>query len=129
MGWKQWPSWLKGGLIALLVWFVIVISVFIISPNRFIDDEWRSCATLLQQSQPNIDPGDVDVSSCGIKKEGFREFLLGMEHLFLKGDLLMYIPPLNFVGIFFADTPILVMALFFGIGALIGWIIGKYKKK
>lgn len=77
-------TWLKGGLIGLFIWIIIVGGVLVLSPNRFIDKEWRNCAMVLQESQLNIDPGDVDVSSCGIKKEGFRDFLRNIEHLFLK---------------------------------------------
>ncbi len=121
-------TWLKGGLIAVFVWFVIVASVMIISPNRFIDEEWRSCAIALEEAQPEIDPGDIDVSSCGVKEEGFREFLFDVEHLFLKGDLMMYIPLLGYIGMFFADTPILVIGLFFAVGAIIGLIVDKVRE-
>ncbi len=29
MGWKTWPRWLKGGIIALLIWFISFIIVYI----------------------------------------------------------------------------------------------------
>ena len=96
MGWKNWPYWLKGGIIATLIY--IIVSVY----------------TLPQLNLP---------TPLGIKQ------LLG---LILFPSYLVYF----IIGAFIRVTSttiilidIISIPLYFIIGAIIGLIYGKIKKK
>jgi len=125
MSWKNLSYTKKGALIGGVIYLIIVLSVLLLS-NSFIDEEWRVCASNLQSAQPNIDPGNVDLSSCGEKQEGFRNFLNWIEHNLLKGDLFSF-AMLGVFGIILSNAIIIILFIF--LGALIGYIFGRIKGK
>ena len=101
---KMWGSW-----VGLLLYILIFISSSSGVANLFLDDEWRDCGLKLEEQNPDIDPGDIDYSSCGEKNEEIREFLLDIQHNWIKkGEMgglltilfinLMYIATLFLIG-------------------------------
>ncbi|MBS3114557.1 hypothetical protein J4448_05640 [Candidatus Woesearchaeota archaeon] len=101
MGWKDWPYWLKGGVIA--VGIIILVIVFLVPFGE---------SDLL---------GVGSVHSSG----GGPYWMLP----FLPGFILVLIfnPSTKPLGYFlFYGTPLI---LYFLIGAVIGWIVGKIKSK
>ena len=93
MGWRNWPSWLKGGIILALIDFIILLIPLV---KYF--------------SNPNY------------YGESFGYLLVFTNPLsWMLSDLFevpLNLPLMAFLGII----------LYFLVGSLIGWLIGKFKK-
>ncbi len=108
MGWKNWPAWVKGGVIGFFSVFLLILII------RF----FLNSVSALGDS-----PGPLYL-------------LLGKVYFiiyFIPGTLLLKIPFMGLLGYFnfFGELlTIFICSLFyFLIGALIGWIVGKIKSK
>ena len=99
MVWKDWPFWLKGGLVGIFIYFLFI--VFMISVYKQFFD---LCGVYGCMSSWII---------------LFSTFPIN----FLYNEL--RIPGINFTY----STYLAVIIQYFLIGALIGWVIGKIKSK
>jgi len=107
MGWKNWPSWLKGGLIGAIISLLTVFPIYTYLTLI------NSCESYIQKIP------DLEIV-CNL--EGiFHLIIFGG---FLTGGVLII---LLIIALLFAILLIGVGG--FGIGALIGFIIGKIKSK
>ena len=114
MGWKQWPYWLRGGVIFLNITLLVSIVVSIIMREFSLLGNW------------------LDVT--GNSNFSFRMLMLLIGHGFtvvvffydgLSNELLSYRnTPLGYAIVFFG-----VSAIHFALGAIIGLVIGKVKAK
>jgi hypothetical protein len=96
MGWKEWPTWLKGGVIGLILSVLFLIGLII-------------CAS----------------SSLGSGSYGCINFIFP---LFFGAFMASILNIQNkFVGYFVIGFTNLI--IYFLIGALIGWIVGKIKNR
>jgi hypothetical protein len=105
MGFKEWPSWVKGGVIFLLINVLFLIVLFIIDARCFDDLNCRNSDNVLV----NIFSIFLGVSN-----------VIGW--LFVFGD----------GGTDFSRLITIVIISFilsFLVGALIGWIVGKMKSR
>lgn len=108
MEWKEWPSWLKGGIIFGLLMVILSFTI----PLLF--------NTILGKFLISIIYIPFIVFPLRIFSELF--FSQNSQGLFA-----------NTLGIFFRTPSILgfiiIFIIYFIIGAIIGWIVGKIKKK
>ena len=101
MGWKNWPAWLKGGVI-FIVLFMIFLSITLIADSQ-IPEESDS----LRSSSLPVIPG-IWIN--------YFTFRIGDSY------------PRPSIG--YMLFPGLYSAIsYFLIGALIGWLVGKFRKK
>jgi len=100
MGWKEWPYWLKGGIMGLIVYLIIFGLFFIVSLN---------CRK----------------GFCGyISINTVLYFFVSIIFLILNIDIIPYLSnPLAILFILVNLTAVFV------IGSLIGFIIGKIKSR
>jgi len=106
MGWKSWPSWLKGGIIGLI--FALIVSGAVIILDSLFRNWLNSGGIIpLLLLVFNI-IGVIIIFSMGIGAAGSNFNL-------------------NFLG--YSIVLFSSLISYFVIGALIGWIIGKIKKK
>jgi len=122
MGWKEWPSWLKGGIIGLIL-FILVYFVFygtyaLSNNNPGVEPQaslWEAIFFIVGSliSYPIF-------FIAGIFDGPYR---LGKYHemFFSSGLSLFQIP--NFLGW------IILFFIYLLIGIIIGWLIGKIKQK
>lgn len=107
MKWKHFPTWLKGGILVVSIQIILLIFVWLIF-----------LIILIISSLTNYIPS-MEV----------REFLLG---IILLGHLIAFFPGAVLfelglrVEILFVVESVII---YFLIGALIGWIVGKVKRK
>ena len=79
MGWKNWPYWLKGGVIATLLWVIAVLILYMISNIGKTFGAplimWGAGAIILQLFGKNCSllagfGGDNDTSKCLLGQAG-----------------------------------------------------------
>ena len=112
MGWKNWPSWLKGGLIGLLIAILYIGSLFL--SNYLIQEYGIYC------------PGDRNCELTSTAKE-FNSVVNFFKFPFLIPCSSCYQMGCAICQAYIA--PPITLIEFFIIGALIGWIIGRIKSK
>ena len=104
MGWKTWPSWVKGGIITIII--VIILYLILLPFSGPCSIGTFDCSGGLNYS-----------SLIGIPAILFILFLEEIS-LFIDNDMLIVIEVFVFSGIFY-----------FFIGAIIGWVVGKIRKR
>ncbi len=99
MGWKDWPTWLKGGVIGLFLGLFIVFAYFVsdVSKSLFGGNSSITIMTIIITAPFIL----IYVFSLGI-------LFSNNDSLFRLG---LYLSPI----------------IYFIIGAIIGWIVGKIK--
>ncbi len=110
MGLKNWPYWLKGGILSLIILSIIAILTFRI-PSLY---------TYFYVSEFH---GDYFTNPPGF----YYIFLLSLVYIFIKGYFTFANHPIPLLTLFLII--ILTAVYYFGIGAFIGWIYGKIKSK
>lgn len=101
MNWKNLPSWLKGGIIGLIPILIVMLADFIFTCNFGTHSEFCGLFTIFASFPLYI----ITISKYGI---------------FPYGD----VPTLVVIIL-----PLLSLVMYFLVGALIGWIVGKFKSK
>ncbi len=107
MGWKEWPSWLKGGVVSLVVVFISYTLIYL--SDSLI--QTRASQHLLELTI------GASIWFPGILLAFFM-IILGMGSLVEEPNILVKTVGVIFILIF-------NFLFFFIIGAIIGWIIGK----
>jgi len=113
MSWKNWPAWLKGGVIGIIFFIIVLLSYIIF--NIFTG---TTCAT---------DQGAID--NCGVQPVllwGIPEQIILLPVNLLAGVLQYYAVNYIYKIILLLFVEI---CFWFAIGALIGFIIGKIKSR
>lgn len=122
MGWKQWPSWVKGGAIGAGIGFFVVLLFIIFLSNNY------EYLRYLTDNCPLIDDRAYSIGSqmvsCSL-----------LEHLVSKSfivsvplNLFVY----NLFGVKFLNNSLdffVNVITYTFLGMLIGWIVGKIKTK
>ena len=103
MGWKKWPSWLKGGVIGVII--ILVLS-FIIGIFLMINGDTHIIRSLFFSF---LLPGAIFIGVINFIRFGYET------------------PDSSFLDYLF--IVVISIALYFILGALIGWIVGKIRNR
>lgn len=108
MGWKEWPSWLKGGMVLVIIYIILILlSVF----TLYYDFTTWTSEVMFWTYVAIVSPTEFLSLILPIK------FPLGIGFLGGPSDSEMI-------------TSLIVLAIFyFFIGSIIGWIYGKIKNR
>ena|SRR3989344_1812488 len=105
MGWEDWPYWVKGGLLAVTIY--IIVTIILIPFGQVKSGYFKDVPYWIMY--PNFVGYLLSLSLTPSPKPGpFLDFMISLN------NLLIFI----YSAIFY-----------FLIGALIGWIVGKFKSK
>jgi len=99
MSWKDWPYWLKGGIIAAAIYWIVVLLFIIAGPKGWSGLGMAQVLMLMLMPSSWFTLGPL---------EGFLE----------------QVPVVAFLFVILLQT-----AIYFVVGVLIGLIIGKIKSK
>lgn len=103
MGWKNWPYWVRSGIIVMIVLAVVTFVTVILNLDN--------CAFMPKEQQPVI----CDITNVLVAP------LAAIFYILTKTGLDGY--PFFFLGVF------LCLLLFFVVGSVVGWIIIRTKDK
>lgn len=116
MGWKDWSSWLKGGVVGIIVFVISILVSLILSylHSFFYNNGINSVSLIIELFQ--IFLGIVVIYPVLLISEitNLNQYLIG------SGEPL---PGLSIIG---GLTGLLI---YFIIGAIIGWIVGKIRSR
>jgi|SRR3989344_330879 len=111
MGWKEWSSWVKGGIISTVLLSLLVILVFIFYNPQVICSSWKDCPT--------------------VENLWIISFIYALlnDYLFVPLESFFRVGGMhgsnNLTGRL--TGLVFMIVYFFGIGAVIGWIVGKMR--
>lgn len=133
MGWKRWPSWVKGGLIGLFIGLVFLILLFyldILNPigKHYLtvsqsSENYNNCVIQKEKEIQNLTPRPA-ISIFDCMSDADKE-------IWNKGrSIARFRETLSLPFIFYGGVAyILWFGPFIILGLLIGWIIGKVKSR